>query len=430
MNRNPRTHGLWETTAPAGPSTQPLAADVNADVVVIGAGFTGCSAALHLAMCSKRVIVLEAADVGFGGSGRNVGLVNAGMWVMPEALPRQLGELHGERLLQQLGHAPALVFDLVERFDIDCQARQAGTLHCAVGSKGLQELSERARQWQMRGADVELLEGDRAHRLIGSTAYAGALLDRRAGTIQPLAYVRGLAHAAISQGASIHERSPALSREDLGDQWKVRTAQGSVTAPWIIVATDAYSRGIWSPIRTEQTMLPYFNLATAPLSPHLRAGILSEGQGAWDTAQVLSSFRMDSAGRLVFGSVGALRGPGTAIHRAWATRELARLFPELGRVSFEHQWYGMIGMTGDAIPRLHRIDRNIVSISAFNGRGIAPGTTFGRDLARLAVGEIEPADLALPFTDLSRAPLRTLRTLRTAFYEAGAQALHFAGVRF
>ena len=427
MNSDRRTHGLWEASAPPPPATKPLTGDVNADIVIIGGGFTGCSAALHLALAGKRAVVLEAAEIGFGGSGRNVGLVNAGMWVMPEELPRQLGEVHGERLLEQLGNAPSLVFDLVRRFRIDCQVKQTGTLHCAVGSKGLVEVSERARQWRARGADVELLEGARAHRLIGSAAYTGALLDRRAGTIQPLAYVYGLAAAAIAEGAEIHSRSPALRREELSAGWKVHTARGSVTAPWILVATDAYSSGIWSPLKEEQVMLPYFNLATRPLDPLLRTTILDEAQGAWDTAQVLSSFRLDDAGRLVFGSVGALRGTGAAIHPSWAKREITRLFPQLGGVAFEHEWYGMIGMTGNALPRLHRLGHNIFSISAYNGRGIAPGTTFGRDLARLALGEVVPADLSLPLTQLSRAPLRSART---AFYEAGAQARHFVGARF
>jgi glycine/D-amino acid oxidase-like deaminating enzyme len=195
----------------------------------------------------------------------------------------------------------------------------------------------------------------------------------------------------------------------------------------VLVATDAYPGGIWSSLRQEQVMLPYFNLATEALDPALTATILRERQGAWDTARVLSSFRLDDQDRLIFGSVGALSGTGAAIHPAWAKREIARLFPQLRRVRFEHGWYGMIGMTRDALPRLHRLARNIFSMSAYNGRGIAPGTSFGRDLARLALGEVAPEDLALPLTDIGRVQLRRVRT---AGYETGAQALHFIGARF
>ena len=144
------------------------------------------------------VVVLEGAEIGFGGSGRNVGLVNAGMWVMPEAMPQALGSVYGPRLLDFLGAAPAEVFALVKRHGIDCEAVPNGTLHCAVGATGLAEITERARQWAARGAPVELLDASETARRLGGGRYAGSLLDRRAGTIQPLAYVRGLARAALA----------------------------------------------------------------------------------------------------------------------------------------------------------------------------------------------------------------------------------------
>src|SRR5690606_30710645 len=217
-------------------------------------------------------------EIGFGGSGRNVGLVNAGMWVMPDELPRVLGPEYGERLLTQLGEAPSLVFELIDRFKIECEATRAGTLHCAVGRRGLEEIKERARQWQARGADVELLSAKDVKRLVGTDRYEGALLDRRAGTIQPLAYVRGLAKAAMELGASVFTRSAALRREDVSGRWKISTAQGSVTADCVLLATDVYSADIGSPIKNEQVRLPYFQMATTPLSEAVSQSILPEGQ--------------------------------------------------------------------------------------------------------------------------------------------------------
>lgn len=404
-----------------------LSGPVSADVAVIGAGYTGCSAALHLALAGVSPVVLEANEIGFGGAGRNVGLVNAGLWVMPDAVPAALGEERGERLLKQLGEAPALVFELIARHDVSCEAVRAGTLHCAAGAHGVDELAERARQWRRRGVAVELIEGREAARLTGSDAFPSVLLDRRAGTIQPLAYVRGLAAAAIRHGARIYARSPAIACEDLGSDWRITTPHGSVTAPRVIVATDAYSSGPWRALSQEQVPLPYFNLATAPLPPELRAVILPERQGAWDTKSILSSFRLDAQGRLVFGSVGALRNGGARVHAQWARRKLADLFPALGRISFDHAWYGTIGMTGDALPRLHELDRHIISISGYNGRGIAPGTSFGRELARVALGEQSVDALALPLT---RARPAQLRTLKGVFYEVGAQLAHFTAARF
>ena len=423
MRGDPRSHGLWERTAPAAPATAPLAGDVVADVLVIGAGFTGLSAALHLAERGTRVVVLEAAEIGFGGSGRNVGLVNAGMWVMPDDLAEMLGPVYGERLIDLLGNAPASVFGCVERHAIACEINPAGTLHCAVGDRGLRELEQRATQWQKRGAPVELLDRGETAAKVGTNAYAGALLDRRAGTIQPLAYVRGLARAAVTAGAVVHTGSPVLTVEPHGTGWVGTTATGSVTADWVVLATNAYTHAPWPEIRTELIHLPYFNFATTPLGDNLRRSILPERQGAWDTREVLTSFRFDAAGRLVFGSVGALRGTGTVVHRAWARRAIKKLFPQIGDVAFEAGWYGMIGMTENNLPRFHRLARNAIGFSGYNGRGIAPGTVFGRVLADLVLGDIAEADLPLPVTDPRDPPLRRLKE---AYYEASAQVAHLA----
>ena len=424
------THGLWEATAPPAPPAPPLRARVEVDVAVIGAGYTGLSAALHLAQAGRSVAVLEASQIGFGASGRNVGLVNAGMWVLPDALPQRLGATHGDRLLRLLGDAPSLVFDLVARHGIACEAVRAGTLHCAVGASGLAGLRERAGQWQRRGAPVELLGREETAARVGTTAYAGALLDRRAGTIQPLAYARGLARAALAAGASLHGGSAVVGAEDLGTSWRLAVdGGGQVDARWVVVATNTYTLpgGPWSTLAAELVRMPYFNLATRPLPQALRRAILPGGEGAWDTRTVLSSLRLDAAGRLVFGSIGALRPPGHGVHLRWGRRALLRLFPALHDVAFEHEWYGWIGMTADALPRFHPLARNVVSFSGYNGRGIGTGTVFGRELARLVLGEIGQADLALPAGAI--VPARW-RATREAFYEAGAQAAHAVDARW
>lgn len=426
MRDDPRSHGLWERTAPPAPLTASLSGSQAADVAVIGAGYTGLSAALHLAEAGVRVAVVEAEEIGFGGSGRNVGLVNAGLWIMPDDLPRLLGDVHGGRLLDQLGAAPRVVFDLVRRHAIDCEAETAGTLHCAADAKGARELAERAAQWQARGADVVLLDAAETERRVGSRAYRAALLDRRAGTIQPLAYARGLAGAAIAAGARIYTGSPVVAAEREGTLWTVRTPQGRLRAGRIVLATNAYTHAPWPEIRSELTHLPYFNIATTPVPAELRETILPGREGAWDTRQVLSSFRFDRAGRLVFGSVGALRGSGIAVHRAWARRAMTRLFPALAGIGFEAEWYGSIGMTVDHVPRFHSVAPGVVGFSGYNGRGIAPGTVFGRLLAELLLGRIRDDDLPLPKTEA--VPARG-RRLYEAGYEIGAQAFHLVDAR-
>jgi glycine/D-amino acid oxidase-like deaminating enzyme len=422
MLNDPRSHGLWERTAPPAPVTGPLNGSVSAEVVIVGGGYTGLSAALHLAERGTNVVLLEATEIGFGGAGRNVGLINAGMWVMPDDFLKELGHHYGERALDLLGNGPSLVRELIEKHGIACELEANGTLHCAVGAEGMEELEERARQWQKRGAPVTLLDAAETERRIGTSAYAGSLLDMRAGTLQPLAYARGLAHAAVKAGAKLHTGSAVTWSGEANGRRIVRTDGGEVSADWIIVATDAYSTGPWAEVRREQVHLPYFNLATKPLS-----AILPNSEGCWDTKEILSSFRMDQAGRLVFGSVGALRGTGIAVHKAWARRSLKRLFPQLGDVEFEAEWYGKIGMTDDALPRFHKFGCNVIGFSGYNGRGISPGTNFGKVLAHHILGEISEQDLPLPLTDVKE---QGFRTAREAYYEAGAQIAHFTGERF
>jgi glycine/D-amino acid oxidase-like deaminating enzyme len=419
--------GLWEDTAPPSPPTFVIRETVTVDVVVIGAGYTGTSTALHLAQTGASVAVLEAFDVGFGGSGRNVGLVNAGMWIRPDEVSAALGEHFGERLLHLLGDAPNLVFDLIDRYSIQCEPVRRGTLHCAVGDSGLRDLVDRTAQWKARGAPVQLLTGAETVKKLGTSAYTGALWDQRAGTIQPLGYARGLARAALDAGARIYSNSPVLSASSHHGVWTVRTDQGVARSKWIVVATDAYATGPWLQIKDEQVPLPYFNVSTAPLDNRSLSDILPERQGAWDTQKVLCSFRLDRSGRLIFGSVGALDGTGKHVHTSWAKRAIRKIFPQLGEITLERAWYGRIGMTANRLPRFHKLAPNVIGFSGFNGRGIAPGTVFGRLLAQYIVGALSESELPLPVTEVC---LPALRGLKRSFYGLGSQIVHLGQARF
>ena len=426
MEFESRARGLWDATAPPPPPGVVLRESLSTDVAVVGAGFTGLSAALHLAALGAKVVVLEAEDVGFGGSGRNVGLVNAGLWIKPSQVLDTLGPVHGERLLQNLSNAPSLVFDLIQQHGIDCEALRRGTLHCAWGERGMSDMSERAKQWLARSAPVQLLDDQETQTLVGSSAFRGALLDRRAGTIQPLAYARGLAEAAHQAGASIYVASPVVRVEHLGGTSRLITSQGAVHAAAVIVTTNTYSELAFSQVADEQVRLPYFNVATRALSSSQLREVLPQRQGIWDSNRILSSARLDRTGRLVFGSIGALEGIGGRIHHDWARRAMTRLFPQLEKVEFEHAWFGWIGTTRDAVPRFHRLARNTYSISGYNGRGIAPGTFFGFELAQLLGGKLAIDEMTLPLTDLSPAPLRQLKEI---YYRTGANAAHFLAAR-
>ncbi len=416
---------LWRHTADAALTTIPLAGDLQADAVVIGGGFTGCSAALHLAKAGASVVLLEAGAIGDGGSGRNVGLVNAGLWLEPETVERKLGAAVGARLNAILADGPDLVFTLIERHDIACEATRAGTLHCAHSAGGLVNLRERLRQYQARGWPVRQLSAEETRAKTGTDAYRGALLDARAGTIQPLTYARGLALAAMEAGARLHERSPVTQIAAEAGRWRVTTPEGRVTADGLLIATNAYHAPLAGAPAPRYTPVHYFQFATAPLSDNLRRSILPEGQGCWDTATVMSSFRLDAAGRLLVGGIGSLDGPGRGIHQGWARRKLAALFPPAGDHPFEYGWHGRIAMTSDHIPKIVRIGPRAIGIHGYSGRGIAPGTVFGKAAAAFLMNGDESA-LPLPLLD---GYSESLTRLKAGWYETGASAFHLVDCR-
>ncbi|MCF6249459.1 MAG: FAD-binding oxidoreductase, partial [Desulfobacula sp.] len=302
-HRNIR-QGLWEATATAKPKISTIMVSHTTDVAIIGAGYTGLSAALHLAQMGKECVVLDAMDIGHGGSGRNVGLVNAGLWLMPDILLKLAGPEYGKKLIQVLGNSPDLVFDLIRAHYIDCDPVRTGTLHCADSKRGLKALQQREEQWLKRGAPVRLLGRKETVIKTGSTSFYGALLDKRAGTIQPLSYANGLANAALKAGAAIYNKSPVTSFEKLKGGWKLKTPKATLTAKSVIIAAPAYPSHAVSSNQRSTIRMNFFQFATPPLSKELLKTILPERQGAWDTNLILSSYLLDSARRLIGGSVG------------------------------------------------------------------------------------------------------------------------------
>lgn len=416
---------LWQLTCREEAGALPLAGDASADLVIIGGGFTGCSAALHAARSGADVRLIEAEEIGHGGSGRNVGLVNAGLWLPPGDIRAHLGPEAGDRLIAALAGAPELVFSLIDRFGISCEPVRSGTLHCAHSAAGLADLRRRHAQLSASGAPVTLLDREEAARRTGSAAFHGALFDPRAGTIQPLAYARGLGRAAVEAGAILHQHSPAQTVTHRGGAWQVETPQGTIRAKALLLASNAYHRlcrGLPAP---HYTPVHFFQLATAPLADDLRRDLMPGGEGCWDTGIIMTSFRIDAAGRLVLGAMGDLGHPGAALHRGWAARKLARLFPALQGQTLERAWCGRIAMTADHIPKILRAGPSAFSVFGYSGRGIGPGTLFGRDLAQALLSGDE-SGLPVPPVPAYR---ERLTGLRRAYFETGASLIHLIRAR-
>lgn len=416
---------LWRQTTSERLNTSQPSGDVTVDLAVIGGGYTGCSAALTAARAGASVCLLEAHQIGHGGSGRNVGLVNAGLWLPPAEIRGHLGQPAGDRLIDLLANAPAEVFALIDTYGIRCEPVRNGTLHCAHSASGYQNLRARHAQLSEAGAPVELIDATASRQRTGSPDVHGALFDPRAGTIQPLAYAVGLARAAQEEGAQIFTQSAVQSLRHEGGVWVLHSSTGTVRARSVIQATNAYHQGI-ADTAPDYVPVYYFQYATAPLSHNLRASILPNGEGCWDTGLIMTSFRLDQAGRFIIGGMGELSGVGGFAHKAWVRRKLATLYPQLADQPLIEGWHGRIAMTSDHIPKITEIGPNALAAHGFSGRGIGPGTVFGRLMAESLLND-DPSLLPVPSVPDYR---ENWTGLRRAFFETGAALTHLIKARF
>ncbi|WP_261385583.1 NAD(P)/FAD-dependent oxidoreductase [Tateyamaria omphalii] len=407
---------LWDTSAAEEDYTNPMTEDATVDVAIVGGGFTGLSTALHCAEVGLKALVLEANHIGYGGSGRNVGLVNAGVWHPPAKVREKLGDTYGPRFVQRFGEGPEKVFSLIEKHQIRCEATKTGTLHAAHAPSGFEDLRSRYEEWKRLDAPVELLSRDEMAEKVGTKVFHGGLLDQRAGTINPMGYCRGLARAARGAGAEIVTGVRAKKLRKDGAGWVVETTAGTVSAKHVVLGTNAYTDELWPDLKRVFTMIHYFQLATEPMGDRVMH-ILPERQGLWDTGQIMFSLRRDMEDRLIIGSMGTVVGSvGQGLSHRWAKKQLTRLFPDLGPVTFEEAWHGQIAMTPDHLPRIYNLGDGLYTSIGYNGRGITTGTLFGEAMAELLSGA-DPADLPLPITDVTTVPSAPImsRLYQTAF---------------
>lgn len=410
---------LWRASAKEQLNLTSLNDSIQVDVAIIGAGYSGLSCALTLAEKGVNVAVLEANTVGFGGSGRNVGLVNAGLWMPPNEVEDALGLDASNLLYHALAQAPDLVFSLIDEYKIDCEATRNGTLHAGVGRVGMKQLENRFLQLSQRQAPVVLLGEGEARTRIGSNAFSGALFDPRAGTIQPLSYALGLARAALSQSVSIYQNSQVVSIDAHAQKWRLKCSSGGeVMANKVVMATNAYPEKLFPQLQQSFVPIQYSQFASQALPDDILQQILPNKEGVWDTCTVMSSLRLDQSGRLIFGGMGGA-GLNTRL-LDWADKRVKQLFSQLPKLDWQYAWSGQIAFSHDHLPHCHQLDDGIYSLVGYSGRGIGPGTVMGKELARYLINPEHK--MPLQMTQINKVPLREMKR---SFYEVGAHIYHY-----
>lgn len=414
---------LWEATADPASSHPAVAGEVRADVAIIGAGFTGLSAALHIAADGRQAVVLEADRVGWGASGRNGGLVS-GKFRIPFHVVAATHGLEEARRLHRTGkQAVATVEELIGEHGIASAGfSMAGYVTAAHNAQAL-AAQRTASEWlasALGDTSSGLLTSEETAAETGSATYVGGVLHTAAGGLHPLNYVRGLARAAAARGVRIFEGSAATRVRRDGAEFRVETAQGSVRAPQLILATNAYSARQAATDTLRRRFVPFRSaiIATAPLSDELRRTILPNGRVAADTLRLLRWYRM-ADNRLVFGGRGAFGQEDSQPAFARLAADMATTFPALAGVKIDYQWSGLVAMTMDQLPHVGRLEDGVFFAAGYNGTGVAMSSLMGRHLAALTRGE--KPELGLVGRPLAPIPLHALTVpgvkIVTAWYQ-------------
>lgn len=396
MSRNQYgAKSLWQAVAPPEAPGASLDGRERTDVVVIGGGVHGMSAALHLAEAGVSVVVLDAGQ----RDGREAASLASGGLIAPQLIrgtPLSIRDEYrqgaGERFVDLVAGAGGYTFDLIDRHGLACDARAEGFL--APFSEGQRAQSEQvAAEWRNFRTDVEIIDADAVERLTGCGGYSGALLDRSGGAVNPLAFAREMGRRATELGACIY-RGARVTRIDHGDRESiVRTEHGAVIARQVVLAANGGNMHLHAALRRTVMPLDVGEVATAPLPADLRAIVLPEGHSLTDRGPDIFTIRYDAEGRLITSATMPWARGRASTTRAVNAR-LRRRIAGWRDMPLDYAWSGRAWLSSDFTPRFVMLEKNMIAIQACNGRGVALAGPIGREIAQWAA---QPdACLALP----------------------------------
>ncbi|SLN64158.1 Gamma-glutamylputrescine oxidoreductase [Roseovarius litorisediminis] len=401
------------TATPLDPFER-LKGQTRADVCVIGAGYTGLSAALHLAEAGYDVALIEAHRVGFGASGRNGGQLGSGQRMDQTGLEKMMGHEDAAKLWNLAEDAKNLVKSLVAKHKIECHLKPGIAHACFTAREVAQEHGYADHLRKTYGYDqIENLEADAFYEICPSPAYKGGTLDMGAGHLHPLSYALGLARAAQSAGVRIHENS-VVHDIQRGTRVVVRTDHGQVEADHVILACNGYLGGLERKVAARVMPINNFIAATEPLGDDA-ARVLTRDIAVADTKFVINYFRLSHDKRLLFGGGESYGYRFPSDIAATVRKPMQEIYPHLRDVKIDYTWGGTLGITLKRMPYLARLAPNILSASGYSGHGVGTATHAGKLMADAIAGQAEGFDTmarvpapAFPGGSALRSPLLVL----------------------
>ncbi|MFZ1343095.1 NAD(P)/FAD-dependent oxidoreductase [Thiothrix eikelboomii] len=383
----------YAATANTLPDAPQLQGTVIADVCIIGGGYTGLSAALHLAEAGYQVVLLEAHRVGWGASGRNGGQVGTG-WNKDQAeLEVLVGRTQAQALWDLSLEAVQLCKDLIHKYQISCDL-QAGIIHADHRRRFVQASREFAEKLQRDYAytDIQFLDQAALQQELHSPLYYGGMLNLGAAHLHPLNYALGLAAAAKRAGVVIYERSPAINYTQ-GAKLAVNTAQGQVTADYLVLACNGYLDDLEPKIASRVMPINNYIVATEPLSMAQIQDLIPNRYAVADSAFVVNYFRMSADQRLLFGGGESYSFKFPKDIPALVRPRMLAVFPQLAKANIEYSWGGTLAVTVNRLPYFTCLQPNVFSASGYSGHGVALATLAGKLLAEALAGTAERFDV-------------------------------------
>ncbi len=394
----------------------PLEESVTADVCIVGAGFTGISSALHLAEAGFRVVVLEAARIGFGASGRNGGqLVNSYSRDI-DVIERNYGKEMAATLGAMAFEGADIIRQRIAQYDIDC-AYQPGGIFAAFTHRQLNELSEQKTLWERFGHDeLVLLDREGIRQEIQSDVYCGGMIDKRGGHIHPLNLLLGEVAAFESLGGRVYEDSKVI-RLDRSEKPVVYTEQGSVTADYVLLAGNAYMDGLVPELAAKSMPCGTQIITTEPLASEVAQSLIPNNYCIEDCNYKLDYFRVTADNRLLYGG-GVTYGGGDpdSIER-FLRKHVEQTFPQLKGIKFDYSWGGDFLLTMSRLPQFGRLTPNIYYAQGYSGHGVTTTHLAGRLIAEVMQGNAERFDA---FAALKHYPFPGGRLFRAPYTALGA----------
>ncbi|MHA6299747.1 NAD(P)/FAD-dependent oxidoreductase [Devosia sp. CAU 1758] len=394
-----------------------LEGPVEADICVVGAGYSGLSAAISLAEHGFKVMMVEAAEVGWGASGRNGGQVVNGLNASLGTIQRRYGQDTANFVGGLLQEGAGIIYDRIARYGIDCDLKR-GNIYAAYTPKHMDELKAKQALWRQHGMDEhELLDRQQIRQHIGSEVYEGGMIDHSGGHMHPLNLALGEAAAFEGLGGVIYEHSPVTKVEQDAKGAIVHTEAGRVSAKTVLVCGNAYLGNVVPELTARVMPVSTQMMATEPLGEERAKALLPTGMCVEDVRYILDYFRLSADHRLIFGGGVVYGGTDPADVVAKLRPNLDKVFPHLQDVRIDFAWSGNFALSFSRVPQLGRLGRNVYFAHGYSGHGITGSHLFGRILSEAVRGDMTRFDT---FASLPWIPFPGGRMFRAQYSTLGS----------